>query len=157
MTHHKVNKLRVVHDFMFRNRKTLRLLCLSNNNFQLTISPDFMKPAQVFISYAGHDSFEASLLQFSIETLLAPQRVTAWTYQRDQSRSEKEVAKALKKSVQDSMATVFIVSPSTIEAGAARKCYEDYFLHCGKRPHFFSNLSSSPYCGILCGGCSLEF
>jgi len=115
---------------MFRNRKTLRLLCLSNNNFQLTISPDFMKPAQVFISYAGHDSFEASLLQFSIETILAPQRVTAWTYQRDQSRSEKEVAKALKKSVQDSMATVFIVSPSTIEAGAAQwmeLAYSDAF------------------------------
>lgn len=79
-----------------------------------------MKQVQVFISYAGHDSFEASLLQFSIETLLAPQGVTAWTFQRDQSRSENEIAKALKKSVQNSIATVFIVSPSTIEAGAAQ-------------------------------------
>lgn len=79
-----------------------------------------MKQAQVFISYAGHDSFEASLLQFSIETLLAPQRVTAWTFQRDQSRSENEVATALKKSVRDSIATIFIVSPSTIEGGAAQ-------------------------------------
>jgi hypothetical protein len=87
-----------------------------------------MKPAQVFISYAGHDSFEASLLQFSIETLLAPQRVTAWTYQRDQSRSEKKLL--LSRSPQDSMATVFIVSPSTIEAGAAQwmeLAYSDAF------------------------------
>ena len=89
-----------------------------------------MKQAQVFISYAGHDSFEASLLQFSIEVLLEPQQVTAWTFQRDQSRSENEVAKALKKSVQDSIATIFIVSPSTIEAGAAQwmeLAYSDAF------------------------------
>ncbi|MCK9200849.1 MAG: hypothetical protein M0P59_14330 [Gallionella sp.] len=79
-----------------------------------------MKRVQVFISYAGHDAFEAELLQFAIETLLAPESVIAWTFQRDQSRSEKEIAAALKKSVRDSIATVFIVSPSTIDGGAAQ-------------------------------------
>lgn len=79
-----------------------------------------MKRVQVFISYAGHDAFEAELLQFAIETLLAPHNVNVWTFQRDQSRSEKEIAAALKKTVQDSVATVFIVSPSTIDGGAAQ-------------------------------------
>lgn len=79
-----------------------------------------MNQTQVFISYSGHDAFEATLLQFAIETLLKSEYVTAWTYQRDQSRSEKEIAAALKKSVRDSIATIFIVSPSTIDSGAAQ-------------------------------------
>jgi hypothetical protein len=79
-----------------------------------------MTNAQVFISYSGHDAFEASLLQYAIETMLASERVTAWTYQRDQGRSEKEIAAALKESVRKSLATVFIVSPSTIDGGAAQ-------------------------------------
>lgn len=89
-----------------------------------------MNKAQVFISYSGHDAFEASLLQFAIETMLAPEQVTAWTFQRDQQRSEKEIAAALKKSVQESVATVFIVSPSTIDGGAAQwmeLAYSDAF------------------------------
>lgn len=89
-----------------------------------------MKRLQVFISYAGHDAFEAALLQFAIETLLAAENITAWTFQRDQSRSEKEIATALKKSVRDSIATVFIVSPTTIEGGAAQwmeLAYSDAF------------------------------
>lgn len=89
-----------------------------------------MNKAQVFISYSGHDAFEASLLQFAIETILAPERVTAWTFQRDQQRSEKEIATALKKSVRESVATVFIVSPSTIDGGAAQwmeLAYSDAF------------------------------
>lgn len=89
-----------------------------------------MKRLQVFISYAGHDAFEAALLQFAIETLLASENITAWTFQRDQSRSEKEIATALKQSVRDSIATVFVVSPSTIEGGAAQwmeLAYSDAF------------------------------
>lgn len=89
-----------------------------------------MKRIQVFISYAGHDAFEAALLQFAIETLLSGEGVTAWTFQRDQSRSEKEIAAALKKSVKESIATVFIVSPATIEGGAAQwmeLAYSDAF------------------------------
>lgn len=89
-----------------------------------------MKRLQIFISYAGHDAFEATLLQFAIETLLASEGVRAWTFQRDQSRSEKEIASALKKSVRESIATVFIVSPSTIEGGAVQwmeLAYSDAF------------------------------
>ena len=89
-----------------------------------------MKQIQIFISYAGHDAFEAGLLQFAIETLLVGERVTAWTCQRDQSRSEKEIAAALKKSVRQSVATVFIVSPATIDGGAAQwmeLAYSDAF------------------------------
>jgi len=79
-----------------------------------------MSGARVFISYSGHDAFEASLLQYAIETMLAAQAVSAWTYQRDQSRAEKDVAAALKQSVRDSLATVFLVSPTTLEGGAAQ-------------------------------------
>ncbi|MDB6012321.1 MAG: hypothetical protein JWL65_4571 [Gammaproteobacteria bacterium] len=79
-----------------------------------------MTPLQVFISYSGDDAFEASLLQYAIESMLGPERVSAWTYQRDQARSEKEIAAALKESVRKSVATVFLVSPSTINGGAAQ-------------------------------------
>lgn len=79
-----------------------------------------MSGARVFISSSGHDAFEASLLQYAIETMLAAQAVSAWTYQRDQSRAEKDVAAALKQSVRDSLATVFLVSPTTLEGGAAQ-------------------------------------
>jgi len=89
-----------------------------------------MNKAQVFISYSGHDAFEASLLQFAIETMLSTERVTAWTFQRDQQRSEKEIATSLKQSVRESVATVFLVSPSTIDGGAAQwmeLAYSDAF------------------------------
>ena len=89
-----------------------------------------MNKAQVFISYSGHDAFEASLLQFAIETMLVAEQVTAWTFQRDQQRSEKDIATALKKSVRESIATVFIVSPSTIDGSAAQwmeLAYSDAF------------------------------
>ena len=76
--------------------------------------------AQVFISYSGHDEFEASLLQYAVESMLAAQNVSAWTYRRDQARSEKDVATALKASVRNSIATVFLVSPSTLDGGAAQ-------------------------------------
>ena len=79
-----------------------------------------MTHAQVFISYSGHDAFEASLLQFAIESILGADRISAWTYQRDQTRSENEIAKALKESVRKSIATVFLVSPNTIDGGAAQ-------------------------------------
>jgi hypothetical protein len=77
-------------------------------------------PRHVFISYSGRDSFEASLLQYALETLLASENVSAWTYQRDQLRSEKEIAKSLKEQVRTSKATIFLVSPSTLNGGAAQ-------------------------------------
>lgn len=79
-----------------------------------------MSRAQVFISYSGHDAFEASLLQYAIESLLAAEKVAAWTYQRDQERSEKDIAAALKQRVRESIATVFLVSPATLEGGASQ-------------------------------------
>lgn len=79
-----------------------------------------MTDAKVFISYSGHDAFEASLLQYAIESLLATEKVSAWTYQRDQALSESAVATALKAHVRDSLAMIFIVSPTTIECGAAQ-------------------------------------
>jgi hypothetical protein len=79
-----------------------------------------VKSRKVFISYSGHDSFEANLLQYALETMLAPEGVVAWTYQRDQPRSEKEIAKSIKKQVRNSAATIFLVSPSTIKGSAAQ-------------------------------------
>ena len=79
-----------------------------------------MSARQVFISYAGHDAFEASLLQHAFESLLKAYRVTAWTYQRDQALSERNVAAALKRKVKQSFATVFLVSPTTLNGGAAQ-------------------------------------
>ena len=75
---------------------------------------------RIFISYSGHDSFEASLLQYAIETMLSSENVSAWTYERDQARSESDVAAALKDSIRNSAATVFLVSPATINGGAAQ-------------------------------------
>lgn len=75
---------------------------------------------QIFISYSGHDAFEASLLQFAIEAALGGDKIKAWTYQRDQDRSEKEIAESLKQSVKKSLATIFLLSPNTIDGGAAQ-------------------------------------
>jgi hypothetical protein len=47
---------------------------------------------QVFISYSGRDEFEASLLQYALEKMLEEEGIVAWTFQRDQARSEKEIA-----------------------------------------------------------------
>lgn len=79
-----------------------------------------MEAPQVFISYSGHDAFEASLLQFALETRLDSKKLTAWTYERDQAKSEKQIAEALKENVRKSVATIFLVSPTTINGGAAQ-------------------------------------
>ena len=79
-----------------------------------------MEKRQVFISYAGRDAFEASLLQYAIESMLGNEGVEAWTFQRDQARSEKEIARSLKDRVRESSASVFLVSPDTLESGAAQ-------------------------------------
>ena len=79
-----------------------------------------MTRPQVFISYSGKDEFEASLLQYAIESMLIGDGVTAWTFQRDQHRSEKEIAARLKAAVRDSFALIFLLSPQTIDGGAAQ-------------------------------------
>ena len=75
---------------------------------------------QVFISYSSRDEFKASLLQFALEQLLEKEGVVAWTFQRDQARSEKDVALSLKNRVRESAASIFLVSPDTLESGASQ-------------------------------------
>ncbi len=85
---------------------------------------------QIFISYSGHDEFEAGLLQFALENSLGSNRVSAWTFQRDQKRSEKEIANSLKNKVKVSVATIFLVSPTTLSSGATQwmeLAYSDAF------------------------------
>jgi hypothetical protein len=76
--------------------------------------------AQIFLSYSGDDAFEASLLQYAIEHMFVTQNVTVWTYQRDQARDQHSIGKSLKDRVRESSATIFLVSPSTLDAGAAQ-------------------------------------
>ena len=85
---------------------------------------------QVFISYSGYDAFEATLLQYALESMLADLHVRAWTFQRNQASSQKEIAKSLKDQVKASAATVFLVSPATLDAGATQwmeLAYSDAF------------------------------
>jgi hypothetical protein len=89
-----------------------------------------MKKLQVFISYSGRDVFEAGLLQYAIESKLSKEGVTAWTFQRDQALSEKEIARSLKDKVNDSFVTIFLVSPDTLESGTTQwmeLAYSDAF------------------------------
>ena len=74
----------------------------------------------IFLSYSGKDSFEASLLQFALEHLLEDLAVTVWTYERDQDKSERRVAYSLKTRVQGSSAALFLASPATFASGAAQ-------------------------------------
>ena len=92
--------------------------------------------SQVFISYSGHDAFEASLLQYALEILLKDQGVVAWTFERDQSRSEKDIAQSLKKRVQQSLATVFLVSPKTLDGGGAAQWMELAYADAFEVPTF---------------------
>ena len=91
--------------------------------------PESTLNPRVFISYSGHDQFEASLLQFALETLLSDKNLIAWTYQRDQRRSEREIAQSLKDQVRESCATVFLVSPIVILIGFdhATQAILDYY------------------------------
>lgn len=75
---------------------------------------------QIFVSHSGRNAFEASILQYVLETMLANEGVTAWTFERDQSRSEQEIARSLKERVRESSAAVFLVSPDTLESGATQ-------------------------------------
>jgi hypothetical protein len=78
------------------------------------------KSMEIFLSYSGKDSFEASLLQFAIEKLLGDLGVKVWTYERDQVKSERQIGKSLKTRIQNSVAAIFLASPSTFNAGATQ-------------------------------------
>lgn len=75
---------------------------------------------QIFVSHSGRNAFEASILQYVLETMLVSEGVTAWSFERDQSRSEQEIARSLKERVRESSAAVFLVSPDTLESGATQ-------------------------------------
>ena len=74
----------------------------------------------MFLSYSGEDAFEASLLQYAVEQMLADLNATVWTFQRDQARDERSIGNSLKDQVRESSATIFLVSPGTLTAGAAQ-------------------------------------
>ena len=78
------------------------------------------KSTEIFLSYSGKDSFEASLLQFAIEQLLGDLGAKVWTYERDQAKSERQIGKSLKVRVQKSAAAIFLASPSTFDSGASQ-------------------------------------
>ncbi len=85
---------------------------------------------KIFLSYSGEDAFEASLLQFAYESLLKEKNVSVWTYQRDQSKHERDISGSLKEMVKKSKATIFLVSPTTLNSGAAQwmeLAYSDAF------------------------------
>jgi hypothetical protein len=85
---------------------------------------------QLFLSYAGEDAFEASLLQYALENLLAEFPVRVWSYHRDQVSSQRSIAGSLKERVRGSVATVFLVSPGTMASGATQwmeLAYSDAF------------------------------
>ena len=79
-----------------------------------------MDKSRILISYSGKDAFEASLLQYAVEKVLADLGVVAWTFQRDQPRDEKNIARSLKQIVRNSSIAVFLVSPDTLTSGATQ-------------------------------------
>lgn len=71
---------------------------------------------RIFLSHAGEDRFEASLLQYAVEHMLARLNTMVWSYHRDQSRSEADIADALLDRVRESDAMIFLASPATMAA-----------------------------------------
>jgi hypothetical protein len=77
-------------------------------------------PRRIFLSYSGHDQFEAALLQEWLETRFGASDVIVWTFERDQSRDESNLSRSLKETVRGSAAVIFLLSPFTIDTGAAQ-------------------------------------
>jgi len=70
---------------------------------------------RVFLSHASDDAFEASLLQFAVERILAHLGASVWAYRRDQPRDEGDIAGSLKAQVRQSDAVIFLLSPSSLD------------------------------------------
>lgn len=79
-----------------------------------------MTGLRIFLSYSRQDQFEAALLQEWLETRFGSDGISVWTFERDQRRDEPNVSRSLKETVQESAAIIFLLSPFTIEAGAAQ-------------------------------------
>jgi hypothetical protein len=52
--------------------------------------------------------------------MLETEGVVAWTFQRDQTLPEKDVAFSLKNRIKESVASIFLISPDTLETGATQ-------------------------------------
>jgi len=52
--------------------------------------------------------------------VLRDQRVKGWTFQRDQGSDEREIATRLRAQVEHSVATIFLISPATLDGGATQ-------------------------------------
>lgn len=76
--------------------------------------------ARIFLSHAGEDAFEASLLQFAVETILTHLGAAVWSYRRDQLHDERDIAGGLKARVRQSDAVIFLLSPSTLETSGTQ-------------------------------------
>ena len=76
--------------------------------------------AQIFLSYASEDGFEASLLQARLEHVLQDLGVSVWTYERNQNGDERSIAEALRDRIRSSSATIMLVSPFTLNGGATQ-------------------------------------
>ena len=94
-----------------------------------------MPEPYVFISYAGEDEFEAELLKFAVETLLADVGVRAWIFRQDQNTAERDIAASLMERVRLSCAMIFLVSPATL-AGGATQWMELAYAHAFGVPTF---------------------
>lgn len=74
----------------------------------------------IFLSHAGANSFEASLIQFAFEHLLSDLNVILWNYVRDQDSDERTIGTSLKEKVRESWAVIFLVSPYTLNSGSTQ-------------------------------------
>lgn len=78
------------------------------------------KTINIFLSYSSEDAFEANLLQFALEVLMKDKKVKVWTFQRDQNKDERDVSKSLKEQIKESIAMIFLLSPSTLDDGLSQ-------------------------------------
>lgn len=78
------------------------------------------KDTQVFLSYSSEDIFEADLLQYVAENMLADLKVTLWAYHRDQARDQRSIAGGVRDMVRRSAAMIFLASRSTLDVGSTQ-------------------------------------
>lgn len=82
---------------------------------------------KMFLSHAHQDRFEAELLQIALEDILRDLSVKVWTYGRDQSADERNVAVSLPGVIKECAAVVFLLSPATGPTQWMELAYADAF------------------------------
>lgn len=75
---------------------------------------------EIFLSYAGEDGFEATLLQQAVEAMLRDVNALVWTYERDQTRDERDIASSLRERIRRSVAAIVLISQFTLTSGATQ-------------------------------------